>query len=300
MHDISIQTSAPAVFVFDPVTGDAVSLNSGAVRLLERFGLDAAPRLTLAAIERGVMADARTKSCPLAAQDHAVAASELRRECHLPDGSLLALSRVWAPGTSTMLVIEDLTAVMQDHRRQRIWDLIVRYMTGTDDVVTVLDKALRIFCLLSRSQSGEVWLAEDGMLVRRAARSSLRAVADGASSARKKSPDDSIVGQAWANGKAVYAAHQVAIPMFAGTALVAVLAFDASPACASDLLAFRLIESLAPLFGLALLAIRQCEALAAATKTPRIEGKNIETSRPRRGAAQAENVHVMTLRRAAR
>lgn len=302
MSDTSIQTSAiqtaaPAVFVFDPATGDAVSLNSGAIRLIERFGLAAAPRLTLAAIERGVMAGAKTKSCPVTSQDHAVAASELRRECFLPDGSLLALSRVWAPGTSTMLVIEDLTVAMQDHRRQRIWNMIVAYMASTDDVTTVLNKALRIFCLLSRSPGGEVWLTEGDMLVRRSARCSSRAVADGAS-ARKKSPDDSIVGQAWASGRAVYAAHQVAIPMFAGTVLVAVLALDASPACASDLLAFTLIENLAPLFGLALLTIRRGEELAAAAKPTRIEGANIETSRSRRGTAQAENVHVMTLLRA--
>ena len=298
MSDTFIQTSAPAVFVFDPATGDAVSLNSGAVRLIERFGLAAAPRLTLAAIERGVMVGAKTRNCPLAGQDHAVAASELRRECLLPDGSLLALSRVWAPGTSTMLVIEDLTLAMQDHRRQRIWNMMVAHMASTEDVATVLDKALRVFCLLSRSPGGEVWLAEDGVLIRRSARSSSRAVADGASAARKTSPDDSVVGQVWVKGKPVYAAHRVAIPMFAGTALVAVLALDASPACASDLLAFTLIESLAPLFGLALLTLRQGEELAAAAKTPRIEGKSIASSRPRRSAGRTKAAHAMSLRAA--
>lgn len=292
-----INTSAPAVFVFDPTTGDAVSLNSGAVRLIERFGLDAAPRLTLATIERGVMAGAKTKSCPVAEQDHAAVASELRRECRLPDGSLLALSRVWAPGASTMLVIEDLTLAMQDHRRQRIWNMMVAHMACTADVATVLDKALRIFCLLSRSPGGEIWLVEDGALARRSARSSPRAVADGASAARKTSPDDSIVGQVWSGGKAVYAAHRVAMPLFAGKKLVAVLALDASPACASDLLAFSLIESLAPFFGLALLTIRQGEELAAQAKAPRIVGKNIASSRPRR-SAETKPVHAMSLRAA--
>lgn len=198
-----------------------------------------------------------------------------------------------------MLVIEDLTLAMQDHRRQRIWSMMAAYMASTTDVARVLDRVLRVFCLLSRSPGGEIWLVEDGALVRRSARSSSRVIGDGAASARKKSPDAAIVDQIWASGKAVYAAHRVAIPVFAGTVPVAVIALDTSPACASDLLAFTLIESLAPLLGLALLAIRQGEELAASAKAPRTQDKTIAASRVRRGRAQAENVRVATSLRAA-
>lgn len=298
MNYSSIPTNAPAVFVFDPATGDAVSLNSGAVQLIDRFGLAAAPRLTLAAIERSVMAGAKTKSYPIVSRGLAKAASELRRECRRLDGSVLALSRVWAPGTSTMLVVEDLTIAMQEHRRRRIWNMMVTHLAEMEDVTRVTDKALRTFCLLSRSSSGEIWLLEDDVLVRRSSRSPSMAASTPAQALRKKSADDSVVGQAWASGKTIHVANQVAIPMFAGTTLVAILALEASPACASDLLAFALIESLAPLFGLALLTIRHGEELSAAKPlTPK--SSRVESERMGRSAARPKNTNVLATLRAA-
>jgi hypothetical protein len=296
----SIHSTAPAVFVFDPATGDAVSLNSGAVQLVERFGLSAAPRLTLAAIERGVIAGAKTKSHPIISHGLAGSASELRRECRRADGSVLALSRVWAPGSSTMLVIEDMTTAEQERRRQRIWQMVVAHMAQTGEVAKVLDKALRMFCLLSRSPGGEVWLpvSEGTGLIRRSMRISPLTVAGAASAARLKSPDESIVGQAWSTGKTIYTANRVAIPMHAGNTLVSILVLDASPACPSDYLAFSLIESLAPTFGLALLTIRQGEELLT-LRTAGAKSSNAEGARITRSGVRAKPVHVVASLRAA-
>ena len=255
--------AAPAVFVFDPETGEATSMNSGAVELISRFDLDKAPRLSLATIERGVMAGGKVKSEPVVTDGLVDSASELRRIYRGQDGSVLALSRIWAPGSSTMLVIEDMTAAEQDRRRRRIWNMMVSHMASSGNVVTVLEKALRIFCLLSGSPSGEVWMPEASALVRSAMRVSQSVVKNGSGIARLKKADDSVVGRAWSSNQPIYADNRVAIPIHAGDTLVAVLALDASPTCASDYLAFSLIEGLAPLFGLALFVFRQSEELQA-------------------------------------
>jgi hypothetical protein len=282
------------------VTGDAVSLNSGAVQLIERIGLSAAPRLTLAAIERKVIAGAKTKSHGIVSHGLAGSASELRRECRRADGSVMALSRVWAPGSSTMLVVEDMTAAEQERRRHRIWQIMVAYLDKIEQVVPALDKALRIFCLLSRSPGGEVWMpASDGPgLVRRSMRISPLTLSGAASASRLKCPDDSIVGQAWATGKTVCTANRVAIPMHAGSTLVSILVLDASPACPSDYLLFALLESLAPAFGLALLTIRQGEELST-MKAAEAKASNIGGARVARNGAQPKPVHVVRSMRAA-
>lgn len=252
---------APAVFVFDPASGNAVSMNSGAVELIARFGLDKAPRLSLAVVERGIMADGKIKSEPAITDGLGDGASELRRICRRNDGSVMALSRVWAPGSSTMLVVEDMTATEQDRRRRRIWDMMVANLAHSENVATVLAKALRIFCLLSRSPSGEIWLQEGTTLTRRALRVSKDSVAVTPAASRLKSPDDSLVGRVWSSGTPVYDEARVALPLHAGDKLVAVLVLGASPACPSDYMVFSLIEGLAPLFGLALFIFLQSEEM---------------------------------------
>mgnify|MGYP003627227889 CR=1 FL=1 len=257
----NLTSVAPAVFVFDPVTGDAMSMNSGAADLVARFGLDKAPRLTLATVERGVMAEGKTKIEPAITDGLVDGASELRRVCRRPDGSVIALSRVWAPGSTTMLVVEDITSAEQERRRRRIWDMMVSHLAQSENVAAVLAKALRIFCLLSASPSGEVWLPEGKALMRRSMRVSAQAVGETATPSRLKSPDDSVVGRAWSGEKSIYDETHVALPIHAGDKLVAVLVLGASPSCPSDYMVFSLIESLAPLFGLALFIFRQSEEL---------------------------------------
>lgn len=267
-----------AVFVFDPATGDAVSMNSGAAALIKRFGLDKAPRLSLATIERGVMADSKIKIEPTVTDGLIGEASELRRICRSNDGSVLALSRIWAPGSSTMLVVEDMTVAEQERRRRRIWDMLVANLGRSEDVSTVLAKALRIFCLISRSPSGEVWLTEGKALTRRSVRVSSQTVSEVTpSAARLKSPDDSLVGRVWSSEKPIYEENRVAMPIHAGDKLVAVLVLGASRSCSSDYMVFSLIESLTPLFGLALFIFRQSEAMQ--TLRARLgDGVQIESS----------------------
>ncbi len=73
-------------------------MNAATVDLLSRFKLDKADRLSLAVIERGIMADARTTTDPAVSDGLLGEAAELCRVARQPDGSVLVLSRVWAPG----------------------------------------------------------------------------------------------------------------------------------------------------------------------------------------------------------
>ncbi|MGV8997322.1 MAG: GAF domain-containing protein [Parvibaculaceae bacterium] len=276
----SYPAAAPAVFVFDPATGNAMSMNTGAIDLISRFGLDKAPRLSLAVIERGIMADGKTKSEPVLTDGLGNGTSELRRICRRSDGSVLALSRVWAPGSSTMLVVEDMTAAEQDRRRRRIWDMMVSKLSQSENVATVLTKALRIFCLLSRSPSGEIWLSEGSALTRRSMRMSKDHVGTTQTASRLKSADDSLVGRAWSSEKPVYDESRVALPIHAGERLVAVLVLGASPHCPSDYMVFSLIEGLAPLFGLALFIFRQSEEMQG-LRAQMSDAAPIESSRAR-------------------
>ncbi|MDO8288258.1 MAG: hypothetical protein Q7T44_03465 [Parvibaculum sp.] len=271
---------APAVFVFDPVTGNAMSMNLGAVDLIGRLGLDKAPRLSLAVIERGIMADGKTKSEPAVMDGLGNGASELRRVCRRSDGSVMAISRVWAPGSSTMLVVEDMTAAEQDRRRRRIWDMMVANLARSENVGTVLTKALRIFCLLSRSTGGEIWLQEGTALVRRSMRVSKDSVSDTQTVAHLKFADDSLVGRAWSAEKSVYDEGRVAFPIHVGDKLVAVLMLEASPTCPGDCMALSLIEGLAPLFGLALFIVRQSEEMQG-LRMQLDDGAQIQSSRLR-------------------
>ncbi|MES1989884.1 MAG: GAF domain-containing protein [Pseudomonadota bacterium] len=283
---------APAVFVFDPATGNAMSMNSGAVVLTARFGLDKASRLSLAVIERGIMADGKTKSDPVLIDGLGNATSELRRICRRSDGSVMALSRVWAPGSSTMLVVEDMTAAEQDRRRRRIWDMMVSKLSQSENVATVLTKALRIFCLLSRSPSGEIWLQEGTALARRSMRVSKDHVSATQTAARLKSADDSLVGRAWSSEEPVYEDNRVALPIHAGDRLVAVLVLGASPTCASDYMVFALIEGLAPLFGLALFIFRQSEEMQG-LRAQISDDVPIESSRARNSTSRAKPMSVV-------
>lgn len=284
-HLSNQMSAAPAVFVFDPVTGDAMSMNSGAVELVVRFRLDKAARLTLATIERGVMAEGKVKTEQAVTDGLVEGASELRRICRLPDGSVMALSRVWVPGSSTMLVVEDMTDAEQERRRRRVWDMMISHMTPSENVAAVLTKALRIFCLIAGSPSGEVWLPEGKALMRRSMRVSAKAVAETATASRLKSPDDSVVGRAWSSEKPVYEETRVALPIHAGDKLVAVLVLGVSRSCPSDYMAFSLIESLSPLFGLALFIFRQSEKMQAlrlqAVEGAAIAGVRVQPSRKR-------------------
>lgn len=261
-------SAAPAVFVFDPATGDAMSMNNAASELVTRFGLDKAPRLSLATIERGVMADGKIKAEQAITDGLAEGASELRRICRRLDGSVITLSRVWAPGSSTMLVVEDITATEQDRRRRRIWDMMVSRMAQSENVTSVLTKALRMFCLLSASPYGEVWLPEGKALTRRSMRVSANATANTATPSRLISPDDSIVGRVWSSGKPAHEESRVALPIYAGDRLVAILVLGASPFRPADHMVFSLIESLTPLFGLALFIFRQSEELKMLRRQP--------------------------------
>jgi hypothetical protein len=219
----------------------------------------------------------------------------LRRECRRADGSVLALSRVWAPGQNTMLVVEDLTVAVQESRRRRVWEMMVAHMARAEGVAATLDTALRIFRLLTRSMRGEIWLPEDGALVRRSLRASPQNIA-GSSVSRLKSADDSVIGQAWLTGNTIRAKNRIAIPMHAGQRLVALLVLDASPVCPGEHLAFSLIESLAPSFGLALLAARQGEELSTmkAAHTQMESGPRVV-----RNAGRSKHPHAVASLRAA-
>lgn len=291
----TFKSSAPsAVFVFDQTTGQAMSMNGGAVAILSRFKLDKADRLSLAVIERGVMAKAHTTCEPAVTEGLMGEASELRRVARQADGSVFALSRVWAPGMNTMLVIEDITAAAQAVRRQRVWNMVASRMASSEGLAEALSEALQVFCLLTASSCGEVWLADAKGLMRRSMHTSAQTASRASATAsRLTSPDDGAVGRAWSQEVSQRVGKQVAIPVHAGRALVAVLAFDMSARRPSERMALSLIESLAPMFGLTLAALRDRDALraVAAGHSAKLEDTSVG-HRPSRVAAPSVSVDL--------
>lgn len=281
-----------AVFVFDQTTGEAMSMNGAAIKLLSRFKLGHADRLSLAVVERAVMADAHTTCDPAVTEGLMGEAAELRRVARQPDGSVLAVSRVWAPGMNAMLVVEDITAAAQDARRQRVWDMLAPRMEKSDNFAEALSRALQVFCRLTASSCGEVWLSDAKGLMRRSMHLSAQAASKASATAsRLKSPDQSAVGRAWSSETPHRVGKQAAIPVHAGGVLVAVLAFDISSGALSGPMALSLIESLVPMFGLTLVNLRardfsrataaglgnDAEDVGVARRKPRAKASNQST-----------------------
>ncbi|MBO6686732.1 MAG: hypothetical protein JJ925_17715, partial [Parvibaculum sp.] len=97
--------NSPAVFVFDPSTGHLASQNASAGELMEMFGLTFEAPPTLSAVERLIVDGSKVIVDPQHVTGESERSYELRKRCRRPDSSEFILTRVWAPGSSTALIV---------------------------------------------------------------------------------------------------------------------------------------------------------------------------------------------------
>ena len=116
---------APAVFVFDPATSQLVSQNAGAGELLAALGWEGGETPTLSAVERLIVKGGRVSVDPQTVVDGEERNYELRKRCRRPDSSELILTRIWTPGSSTTLIVTDITQQVQEERQLRFAQIII-------------------------------------------------------------------------------------------------------------------------------------------------------------------------------
>ena len=152
-----VQTHLPAVFVFDPDTGQLVSRNATAVAWLANAGDSSSERMTLSMVERLLIAGGKAVTLPSASEsgddNH-----ELRRRCRRPDGTELALTRVWGPGSNTILIAADITESVREDRQLRFAQAIIDRLMKSTTLGGALDVLLHIVSLYSGWPYAEAWL----------------------------------------------------------------------------------------------------------------------------------------------
>lgn len=281
MPHTSAPLSVPAVFVFDSATGQLMSHNPGAAGLLATLGGDTVERLTLSAVERLLTAGGRTTALPGAAQNAGEMNYELRRRCRRPDGSEFALTRIWAPGSNTILIATDITSAVQEHRQLRFAQSIIDRLMKPGTLGDALEVLLRTTCLYAGWPYAEVWLPKDGVLVRKKCRlysggtfSSFRSKTAQIAPISSDGEDGGIVGEAWRSGDFSYVPSAgeesgngfLALPLKANDEVVAVLLFEFERARARDRLTLQVLDGVSDRLGMALKCRVHAEEMTAARK----------------------------------
>lgn len=251
----------PAVFVFDPASGTLVSHSSSAIELLERLCGPSAKSATLSTVERLLTAGGRTVALPNASGAGHGMNHELRRLCYLPDGSELALTRVWSPGTNTILVASDITRSSQERRRIRLGQFIVDRFMRAPTFDAALAVLLRATSLYTGWTHAEIWLPQDdGRTLRRvhSRDGAQKPIRHDRTAHLTCGRDDGVVGESWWTGRAV-SRHSAgdpqpdaAVPLRASDEVVAVLAFVAHRTGPRDATMLDLLESMSERLGMAL------------------------------------------------
>jgi len=271
MRMSSLPLEVPAVFLFEPTLGRPVSFNSSAARLLDFLALSQAPRITLAAIERGLAADARISMLSSTSAPAGDIQSELRRECRCTDGRVYVVTRVWSPGSNTILTVEDVTDRVVEARGRRLGQLLLRQIVSAPDSDAAARAALRVVQLFAGWAHGEIWMIEEEGPVRRALRDSSVPPMSGGEVETVRASDHGPVGRVLATGEpfvkhqpqtlATPALFAATLPLFVGEKLAGIMNFS-SPARRSDGIAFEAIAAAAPLAALALAGKRDQDLLA--------------------------------------
>lgn len=260
-YRVPVPPVPPAVFVFDPATGSLVSHSSSAADLLDKLCGPPANSATLSTVERTLTAGGRIVVVPGDAGGVRDANHELRRLCYRPDGSEFALTRVWSPGTNTILIASDITQSSQDRRRIRFGQLIVDRFMRAPTFDAALSILLRATSLYTGWAHSEVWLPQDdGRTLRRIFSRGGAGIPVGPDGAEQPScgRDDGVAGEAWWTGRAV-SRHcaddprmDAAVPLRANEEVVAVLTFVAYRARPSDSAMLNLLDGMSGRLGMAL------------------------------------------------
>jgi len=167
-----MRSSAPnnkietAVMNFGSETGALVSFNSVAVRVLEKAGCRLSPNLTLSAVEDHFFSDKAFNTSVRATSRLEQDRYQYSSNVKLLDGRVYSISRHENGKDATVLVIEDITNAVQQMRRERLSGLIFDGLASAPTLSASLDALLRAICLCCDWPFGEVWTTKGGKLTR--------------------------------------------------------------------------------------------------------------------------------------
>ena len=252
-HRPIILPRSPAVFVFDPATSQLVSQNASAGDLLAALGWDSDETPTLSTIERLLARGSKITADPQTVAGGEERNYELRKRCRRPDSSEFVLSRIWTPGSSTALIVTDITESVQEERQLRFAQTIIDRLMKSDSLSDALGRVLHAVLLYAGWQQGTAWIPKDGTL---SARKSLDR--PGKAQPREKAQEYAreIAERCWRTGERICATGEsgggVAIPLKATNDVIAVLTFATNEVRPRDRLTIEVLDGIADKIGMAL------------------------------------------------
>ncbi|MFN4229403.1 PAS domain S-box protein [Parvibaculum sp.] len=260
---------APAVFVFDPATSQLVSQNAGAGELLAALGWEGGETPTLSAVERLIVKGGRVSVDPQTVVDGEERNYELRKRCRRPDSSELILTRIWTPGSSTTLIVTDITQQVQEERQLRFAQTIIDRLMKAEALPDALHTMLHAILLYAGWHKGAVWIVKDDRLIMRM--SLVRNGAGGEEDRRKaRRASLTLAERSRASGRTapIFDADSgcVAIPLKANGEVIAVLTFCTGETRARDRLTLEVLDGIAERIGMALKCRINAEEMANARR----------------------------------
>ena len=251
----SAPSSSPAVFVFDPATSRLASRNAVAGEMLSALGWKGGELPTLSAVERLLVQGSKVSADPQTVVGDQEPNYELRRRCHRPDSSELILTRIWTPGSSTTLIVTDITQSVQEERQLRFAQLIIDRLMKSESLSVALGSILHAVLRYGGWQKGVAWIPSGGRpsMRKSLARASAEAMADEEKAlefARTMAETCQMTGEtshAWDESGGC-----VALPLKANDEVIAVLTFHTTQPRPRDRLALEVLDGIADRIGMAL------------------------------------------------
>ncbi|WP_293336048.1 PAS domain S-box protein [Parvibaculum sp.] len=259
----------PAVFVFDPATKQLVSQNASAGELLAAIGWQGDELPTLSAVERLLIRDARVSADPQVVVGDEERNYELRRRCRRPDSSEMILTRIWTPGSSTTLIVADITQSVQAERQLRFAQMTIDRLMKSDSLSEALVSLLRAVMLYAGWKRGAAWIPKNGVLSiqESLSRQGADAMPDREAIQKFIRP---LAETCWQNGETSHVWDEVRgcviLPLRANGEVIAVLSFCTGEICARDQLTLEVLDGITDRIGMALKCRINAEEAASARR----------------------------------
>ncbi len=257
----------PAVFVFDPASNQLVSKNASAGELLAVLGWGNDEMPTLSTVERLLLQDSKVTVAPQTVVDGGERNYELRKRCRRPDSSEFTLTRIWTPGSSTTLIVTDITASVQEERQLRFAQTLIDRLMKSDSLTTALGRMLHAVLLYSGWRQGAAWIVkEEGLSLRKTLVRSGTEIGP----AEKSGAERELAERCWQSGETETrhdkTSGTIAIALKANGDVIAVLTFATLRMQPRDKLTLEVLGRIADHVGMALKCRINAEETASARR----------------------------------